>query len=356
MRYRQSNPRYQGGDQRAKELVNNNDVLSTQEQEEVIAYFARSLRSSSQFLKVVVCLHALVALVYLVLLLSGSLMFDLEVDHATTAKLLEVALQQRRVRTAAAEINTAAVTPSPISPAELQATQDPLAVLAALDAQQRDANRRFTQDYLARRSGSLSGTSMTVANVMSVVVMLYSAGLLLWAAWSGYMACRLLRVNVEDLTSTAPRDLGASLAAKRDNNVIGNSIDPAHATPPTGTAQNPLAVRSTRAKLLRLRQRVHTDPPVAQYVIAALAAAASLFWLGALLRRQLAMRGAYAEAGLPPPSVFAGHGVTGALLEYVLALWQPVFHLAIGRLLRSMLDTKENLTALSKMKYRFEKV
>ncbi|KPI89691.1 hypothetical protein ABL78_1184 [Leptomonas seymouri] len=347
MRYRQSNQQLQSSDQQAKELIRRDDALSTREQEEVIAYFARSLQTSGQFLKVVVCLHALVALVYLLLLLSGSLILDLEVDQAATAKLLEVVRQQRQMSTI-----TTTTTPSPASPSEPPLTQDPLAVLAALDVQQRAANRKYAQDYLERRSGSFFSKLATTTNVMPVVVTLYSVCLLLWAAWSGYMACRLLRVNVEDLTSTEPRELGTHPAASLSR----NNESAVHTSPRADDVKRATAARSMRAKLQWLRQRVHTDPPVAQYAIAALASVASLFWLCALLRRQLAMRSAYTEAGLPSPSVLAARSVTDAFLEYVLAAWQPLFHLAIGRLVRSMLDTKENLVMLSKMKYRFDKV
>ncbi|KAL7704676.1 hypothetical protein N2W54_001890 [Lotmaria passim] len=350
MRYRQSNQQYRSRDQQARQLINSNDVLSTREQEEVIAYFAHSLRTSTQFLKVVVCLHVLLALVYLFLLLSGSLLFDLEVDQTTTAKLLEVARQQRQVNTVvkkpvasiAASITEAIANPTTSPGGDARATQDPLAILAALDVQQHAANRKYAEAYLQRRSGSFASRLLTATNVVSVVVMLYSVGLLLWAAWSGYAACRLLRVNVEDLTSTEPRELGSRPA---------NSSLQAN-----GAAGTPEA-KSTRGEVLqRLWRRVGTDPPAAQYLIAGLAAVASCFWLAVLLGRQWAMQRAYAEAGLPLPSVFVPGKVTDALLEYVLAVWQPLFHFAIGHLLRSMLDTKENLVTLSKLKYRFDKV
>lgn len=342
MRYRQSNQQPKSGDQQVKELINNNDVLSTAEQEEVIAYFAQSLRVSTRFLQVVVCLHVIVALVYVALLLSGSMMLDLEVDHAATSRMFEVAQRQQG---AAKDIMATASPSPPGAEGAATTTSDPLAVLAALDAQQRAANRKYTQDYLARRGDSLSSKSLTLTNIFSAMVTLLSAGLLLWAAWSGYMACRMLRVNVDDLTGTEPRELGASSA----------SFTPA-ATQRSAKAAAASHGVSLRGRWRALRQRIRSEPPITHYAIACLAAVASCFWLAALLSRQRSMRAAYLAAGLQAPSVFASHKVTDAALEYLLAVWQPLFHLAIGRLLQSMLDTKENLVSLSKMKYRFDKV
>jgi hypothetical protein len=354
MRYRQSNQPPRGRDQQARELIRSNDVLSTQEQEEVIAYLARSLRTSTQFLKVVVGLHVLVALVYVFLLLSGSPMFDLAMDETTTKQLHEVAQQQQQQPMGTTMATTTTTPPEALTSSPPTGTQDPLVLLAALDVKQQKANRKYAQDYLERRDGGFSRASMTVMSVLSMVMVLYSVGLLLWAAWSGYAACRMLRVNVEDLTSTAPLEAGTALHALQVHRTNGSLA--AHTPPQSDTHKQVGGAHSLRAKLQTLQRRAQADPPAAQYAMAAFASLASCFWLCGLLRRQRMMQRAYAAVGLPSPSVFSGRTVTDALLEYVLAVWQPLFHLAIGRLLRSMLDTKENLVALSKMKYRFDRV
>ncbi|KAK7195196.1 hypothetical protein NESM_000444500 [Novymonas esmeraldas] len=324
MRYRHANSPFSNGDQQVKALISSTDALSTQEQEEVIVYFARSLRTSTQLLKVVVCLHAVLALVYACLLCSGSLLIDLSVDVAATAHLVQLAKQMLPPTTA----GVAGVgTPS----------QDPLAALAALDADQRAAQRRHLHDYL---SGGTSRTRQSSAlSVVAAAVMVYSVALLLWAAWSGYDACRRLRVNVDELTGTEPRELVGRRA--------GGGASPAAAP---ATAEPPTPRRSS------LRQRCRDDPAAAQYAAAALASLAALFWLTALVHRQRTMQSAYAELGLQTPSVLSWHTVTDAALEYLLAVWQPLFHLGIGLLVHSMLHTRENLVSLSRLKYRFDKV
>ncbi|CAM45645.1 conserved hypothetical protein [Leishmania braziliensis MHOM/BR/75/M2904] len=326
MRYRQPNCHLSSKDQQAKLLIDCNDILSTQEQEEVIAYFARSLRGNTQCLKVIVCLQAVLALVYTVLLLSGSLLIDVSVDVATTSSLVQLAQQQQR---GSLEPVTAALT----STAPLQA---PPAVLAALDAEQRAAQRKYVYDYMNRhRAAGIRVQSGGAITVLSAMVMLYSIALLLWAAWSCYVVCRRLRVNIESLTRTEPRDL--------------------HRRRPEGSPSHAAAPAKPRLTLCRLRQRVKADPAVALYVAAALSSLGSLFWITILVLRQRATQSAYADLGLQVPSVLSLQKITNAALEYVVAVWQPLFHLGIGLLVRSMLDTRESLVALSALKYRFEK-
>ncbi|CBZ24789.1 conserved hypothetical protein [Leishmania mexicana MHOM/GT/2001/U1103] len=327
MRYRQCQHHFTDRDQQAKALINCNDVLSTSEQEEVIAYFARSLRGSAQLLKVIVCLQAMLALVYTLLLLSGSLLIDLSVDMAATTSLVQLAQLHKQ---GSPEPATAAL--------ELTApSQAPLEALAALDAEQRAAQRKYVHEYMNRRTagvvGVRSGGAMTL---LSAMVVLYSIALLLWAGYSCYVACRRLTVNVEDLTRTEPLDLHRRLPEERFS-----------------TAAPPAKPQRT---LRHLRRRVKEDPAVALYAAAALAGLGSLFWVTALVHRQRATQRAYADLGLQPPSVLSLQKITNAALEYVLAVWQPLFHLGIGLLVRSMLDTRDNLVALSKLRYRFEKV
>lgn len=345
MRYRQANQRFDNGDQQAKSLIKSDDILSTQEQEAVIAYFARSLRSSTQFLKVVVCLHAVLALVYTMLLMSGSLLLDLSVDASAAASLQLLAQQQQQQQQA----RTAGATPDPAAP-----TPDPLEALAALEVEQRAAQRRFVRDYMERRSGGATATTAggRALFYFPACVMLYSVGLLLWTAWSGYQACRQLRVNIDDLTSTEPRDLPGRRRAGGPDTTAAAAAAGGAGESSSGQQPGQPSPRTLRA----LRQRIKGDPVAAQYAAAALAALASLFWVAALLHRQHATTQAYAAVGLEAPSVLSSRGVTAAMLEYVLAVWQPLFHGGIGLLLRSMLDTRENLVALSKLKYRFDKV
>ncbi|CAC9466106.1 conserved hypothetical protein [Leishmania infantum JPCM5] len=327
MRYRQCQHHFTDRDQQAKALINCNDVLSTSEQEEVIAYFARSLRGSAQLLKVVVCLQAMLALVYTLLLLSGSLLIDVSVDMAAAASLVQLAQQHKQ---GSPEPATAAL--------ELTAPSQTLVeALAALDAEQRAAQRKYVHEYMNRRTAAgVNVRSGGAVTLLSALVVLYSIALLLWAGYSCYVACRRLTVNVEDLTRTEPRDL------HRRRPEEGPSAEAPAAKP--------------RGALRHLRRRVKTDPAVALYAAAAFASLGSLFWVAALVHRQRTTQRAYAALGLQPPSVLSLQSITNAALEYVLAVWQPLFHLGIGLLVRSMLDTRDNLVALSKLKYRFEKV
>ncbi|KAG5484366.1 hypothetical protein LSCM4_07933 [Leishmania orientalis] len=327
MRYRQSNHNVANRDQHARALIDANDFLSTSEQEEVIAFLARSLRGSTQLLKVVTCLQAVLALVYTFLLCSGSLLIDVLIDLAATASLVQLGGQQQQDSQRQA---APAATPTALSKAPLEA-------LAALDATQRDAQRKYVHDYMSHRTATEAGfRAGGVMAVLSAVVMLYSIALLWWSAWSCYEACRQLRVNVEDLTRTEPRDLSRRHLEECPS--------------PAAMAAKP------RPTLRHLRQRVKADPAVAQRVAAALASLGSLFWLSALVHRQRATKSVYADLGLQPPSVLSLQKITNAALEYILAVWQPLFHLGTGLLVRSMLGTRENLVALSKLKYRFDKV
>ncbi|KAG5484061.1 hypothetical protein LSCM1_05915 [Leishmania martiniquensis] len=324
MRYRHGNHNFTDRNQHAKALIDSEDLLSTNEQEEVIAYLARSLRGSTQLLKVIVCLQAVLALVHTFLLLSGSLLIDMSVDLAAAASLAQIAQQQD-----APALRAAAAAPTALSKASLEA-------LAALDAKQRTAQRKYVHDYMSRRTAT--GADVRAGSVMAVLsasAMLYSIALLCWSAWSCFEACRRLRVNVEDLTRTEPQDLHSCRVEESPS--------------PAAPAATP------RPTLRQLCQRVKADPATAQLVAAALASLSSLFWLASLVHRQRVSQSVYADLGLQPPSVLSLQKITDAALEYVLAVWQPLFHLGTGLLVRSTLGTRANLVALSRLKYRFDK-
>ncbi|KAG5509584.1 hypothetical protein JKF63_06289 [Porcisia hertigi] len=314
MRYRQSHHHCTGRDQQAEELINSQEALSTKEQEEVLAYFSRSLQGSRHFFQVIVCLHVVVASLYMSLLLCGSSLIDVSIDMTGTSGLVQSAQAQQ----------------GSTEPATVELT------LATLNAENGSTQRTHAPNNIHHRSSAAARVpSGRVITTLSVVAMLYNVALLLWAAWSCYEACCQLRVDVEDLKRAGMGDLN-----RRHPQESFSSVTPA-------TKQ--------RLTLRNLCKWVKADPVLALYVAAALASLSSLFWATALMHRQRATQSAYADLGLQPLPVMSLQNIPGVALECVLVVWQPLFHLGVGILARSLLNTREELVALSKLKYRYDK-
>lgn len=294
MRLRHSNKPQGSSNRRVSDLINDNDALSTSEQEEVLKYFADSLRCSVQFLKIVVCLHAVFVIVYFGLLISGSPLLDVGSSGSSLDQLQELATP-----------TSATTTRKGMAPHQ-------------------------------RRGSSSNDVSLGAA-----VAMVLSALLFLLAGVSGYQACRRLRVNVDELQNEPTQDYGHHPLRSADGRHGGarNATSSIH---PTDVAS---------AGLSSWKVKLRQSPPFTLRVIAIISCLPSFYWLVRFFLHRRATTRVYAEFGLEQPSFLR----LRPLGELLLAIWQPLFHFAIAALVQSMLGTREKLIELSRLKYRFEK-
>ncbi|KEG10721.1 hypothetical protein DQ04_03371010 [Trypanosoma grayi] len=86
--------------------------------------------------------------------------------------------------------------------------------------------------------------------------------------------------------------------------------------------------------------------PRHQYVLGFLALFPTVYWL-------YVMHAYYTNLARQGPLLF---GVADNWMELLLVLWQPAMHIAVGKMLASLINGKNELLRLARLKYRYDKL
>lgn len=356
-----------------KALINSNDLLSTREQEEVIAHFARSMRTTNRFLIVVAGMHVLLAVVYVLLLASGSPLVSTSYDgeqrdalRTATARLRTE--QQQRQQQKLTLHGGAGETGSNNNAAA--------ANLGHLEKARRATDQEKILKFLASRTGQLgtgggkgsSSSSSSLVSSGSAAAMLASAALLFLAGYGCFRAFLVMRAGCseEELEQQQER----RQQEKAVGAVHGGGGDREDTNESKASSGGTGAKLSSRARSSweRTSRRIRREAPLAaqprlQFAAAALAVLPTLYWLAAtvITRRETAalygLLGGGDDSAVPfLTSGGVPSGLTENLLEALLMVWQPFFHTGIGLMLASLYDGRAQLLTLAGLKYGYEKV
>lgn len=340
MRLRQSN-RAESPATHAEELIRSDDVLSTAEQEEVLRYFAKSLRCSTRFLLVLGMFHLVLALVYALLLLSGSPLVYMTQDPQEQTLLANLGELLKKVEPEEEPPGRGDI-------ASLRGLQQHQAQLRAASQSKRASGSPILDstlhalggshqakpvvDYLASRNAGAHFATLSVGAALSML-----ASILLFIAGGHlcYRTCQALKVDVEALVQVTPRRSGRASSS--------------HGSTPSSPEK--LVGPSWLPRLNR--QWTLAD---GHYILASLSVWPTVYWVVSTAYAHHMLHRYYRQAGLDKDEPTLWLGITDSPAELLLILWQPVFHALVGYMTASIFSTRKLLEKLAHVKYEFEKL
>lgn len=172
-------------------------------------------------------------------------------------------------------------------------------------------------------------------------VLLLTIALLVMGGYSTFKACKLLQVPGALLISTAEEK-----AAPNSEKQEGEASTPHSRLPmlkPTPDLSSPFAYLKSMALHPLLNHRLWIS----------LSLWPSLYWLLALhvyhRNRNLSMQ----DTGMPQSFLYLG--ITDRIMDLIVALWQPVFHVVVAFMLSSMVELRNDLVELASLRYPYER-
>lgn len=336
-------------------LINGDGVLSTHEQEEVIRYFAQSMRSTNRFVIVVAGLHLLLAVVYLALLFSGSPListfhdgslgkpFDEAVTHLKRLQAYKDTLAQGRGE---GDVDVGTGTGTGLH--DSHSAEDGVRVPRSLERKRRAADEQLVLDYMSARGGGGGASQLSWGTTLA---MLTSSALLCLGGYGCLQAYRAMRLSAGEL---------AELEAQGGAQEARNGSSPAVNGRGNGVERVDTVAEESRATVKEASQ---SASPRFQYALAAVALIPTVYWLVYTVSREQKvnalmslMRSSSNTVEAPAAADTGSAWLPGNALEVVLILWQPPFHFSIGRLVATLFDGRAQLVALSRLKYAYEKL
>lgn len=301
------------------------EILSSEEQDSVLRQLATMLRTTLTFLRIVGVFQIGIALFYVGLFVSG--MPPVNVQQVEDRDWLG--------RYSLPEGETPFSSSTKDAYADLKVDVDNPESLESLKSK---ADLEAMVSYLERSQ------QFHLVTWTGRMVLLLSITLLVFSGWSTFKACKLLYVPSALLTSIADADTAKSGTGKREGPAASNSRQsPVPMLKPAPDLSSPVAYVKSMAMNPLLNHRLWVS----------LALWPSLYWLLALHVYHRNRKVLMVETGLPPPFLYLG--ITDRIMDLIVAVWQPLFHVVVAFMLSSMVDLRNDLVELASLRYPYER-